>query len=267
MKRILLFVSLAVAAVGCTGDAGQSAPAAGDPVAVVRVLDGDSLLVERAGTELEVRLLGINAPERDECFDDDAKSRLTELAGDQVRLDGADEDRFGRLLRYALDDSGSVINRQLVAEGMALALTTDHRLLDEFKRAESAAFDARVGRWQPEACGPAAPGDLHISGLEPDAPGDDAANPNGEWVEITNRGTAAAELTGWALQDESSTNRFVFPSGFSLAPDATVRVFSGCGTAGIDALYWCDGDPVWTNRGDTAYLLDASGNVVDRRGF
>ena len=265
----LLLTSLVVASAACGAETGPSVSTSGEAVAVVQALDGDSLVVDVAGVEAEVRLLGINAPERDECFDDEARSRLAELAGDRVQLTGEDRDRFGRLLRYVIDGTGRVINRQLIAEGMALAVTTDHGLVDEFKQAEEAAFEARVGRWRPDACGPATATGLVISGLEPDAPGDDAANPNGEWVELANRGTTAADLTAWTVQDESSTNRFVFPSGFSLGAGEQVRVFSGCGAVGTsnDALYWCDGDPVWTNRGDTAYLLDASGNVVDRRGF
>ena len=135
------------------------------------------------------------------------------------------------------------------------------------KEAESAAFEAGLGRWQPDACGPVVAAELAITDLEPDAPGDDSANANGEWIEIANRGDAAADLTGWAIQDESSSHRFGFPSDFVLRPADTVRIYSGCGQQSITELYWCDTDPVWTNRGDTAYLLDPSGNVVDRRAF
>jgi endonuclease YncB( thermonuclease family) len=255
-----------VASAACTSPT-TTAAVQGDSAAVIRVLDGDSLLVDFGGTEVEVRLLGVNAPERDECFDQEARARLSELAGDRVRLTGGDEDRFGRWLRYAYDGAGSHINHQLVIEGMALAVTTDHALLDEFKEAEADAFGARRGRWHPDACGPPVPGDLAIVDLEPDAPGRDSANPNGEWIEIENHGAAAVDLTGWSLQDESSSHRFAFPGGFELGPGAGVRILSGCGDPDSTTLFWCDEDPVWTNSGDTAYLLEPSGNVVDRWAF
>ena len=115
MKRIPLLISLVVAA-ACTPEAGPSSPVPGDSVSVVQVLDGDSLVVEGAGAQTEVRLLGINAPERDECYDDAARSRLAELANDEVQLAGAEEDRFGRALRYVIDSTGTVLNQRLVAD-------------------------------------------------------------------------------------------------------------------------------------------------------
>jgi endonuclease YncB( thermonuclease family) len=251
----------------CAGTATPSAPDPADSVRLIRVLDGDSLVVDIDGTETEVRLLGINTPERDECFDAEAKARTTELAADRVRLVGNDEDRFGRLLRYAYAADDTPINEQLVAEGLALALSSGHALRDEFKEVEAEAFRQRLGRWQPDACGPAAGGLVEISELEYDAPGDDSRNRNGEWLKIANAGSQPARLDGWSIQDESSSHRFEFPTGFSLAPGAEVRVSSGCGTASEDQLFWCDDDPVWTNGGDTAYLLDPAGNVADRLAF
>jgi len=30
-----------------------------------------------------------------------------------------------------------------------------------------------------------------------------------------------------------------------------------------DSLYWCDGDPVWNNGGDTGFLVDPDGRFAD----
>ena len=261
----LLALTLCAAACSTTSTAPSEDP--GGFVTVVRVLDGDSLIVDIDGAETQVRLRGINTPERDECFDQEAKERTTRLAAVRIRLAGEGHDQFGRLLRYAFAEDGTLINQQLVVDGFALALSTDHPRLSEFKAAENAAFEAGTGRWQAEACGPARPVGIAISGLEPNAPGDDAQNLNGEWVELTNRGTGAARLQGWTLHDESSSHRFTFPEDLTILPDDKLRIFSGCGTRTADALYWCDGNPIWTNGGDTAYLLDGSGNAVDRFPF
>ena len=265
VKRSRLVTALVLMAAACTG---TTAPTdIGDAVAVVRVLDGDSLVARRDGADIEVRLLGINAPERDECYHDQARARTVELAADRVLLAGTDRDRFGRLLAYAYAPDGALINQQLIAEGSALALSIDHPLLSEFKAAEAIAFEQRLGRWQRNACGPATGTALGIAEVRYDAPGDDARNSNGEWIDIVNRGPDPAPLAGWEIQDESSSHRFGFPEGFSLGPGDRVRISSGCGMPSGERLFWCDEDPVWNNGGDTAYLLDPAGNVVDRYAF
>ncbi len=96
------------------------------------------------------------------------------------------------------------------------------------------------------------------------APGDDNENMNGEWVTIRNTGTGSAVMTGWMLEDESTTRRYHFSDGFTLAASGQVQVFTGCGTNTSIRLYWCSTEfAVWNNTGDTAFLLDPGGNVVD----
>lgn len=257
-----------IAALLLTACSADDEPIGGDElVRVARVLDGDSLVTESRGREVEVRLLGINTPERNECFADEALAAARALVGDSVRLEGSEEDRFGRLLGYVYNSAGLLVNLELVASGYALALSTDHPFETEFKEAETDAFRARRRRWEPEACGPPSAGTVAISALEPNAPGDDTQNQNGEWIEVTNEGAARIDLGGWRIQDESSQHRFVFPSGFELEPGNAVRVLSGDGQDGSSALYWNATDPVWSNDGDTAYLLDEAGNVRDRLTF
>lgn len=267
MKPAALAAAIALLAAACNSPSNSIDDTPGEVVTVARVLDGDSLVVSIDGMEAEVRLLGINSPERRECFAQQAKDRTISLAAGQIRLEQEGEDRFGRLLGYAFSGDGSLINRQLIDEGLALALSIDHPRRSEFKAAEEAARENDRGRWQTEACGPAHPARIAIIDLEPNAPGDDAQNPNGEWVELSNQGAQSVRMSGWILQDESSSNRFAFPPDFMLPPGAQVRIFSGCGDATSDALYWCEGGAVWSNGGDTAYLLDPSGNVAARYAF
>lgn len=102
-----------------------------------------------------------------------------------------------------------------------------------------------------------------ITHIEYDAPGDDSLNLNGEWVEIRNDGSSTMALDGWTLKDNSASHRFRFPNGFTLAGGGLVRVYSGCGSASSSALYWCvTGSAIWNNTGDTASLLDPSGNIA-----
>jgi hypothetical protein len=84
-------------------------------------------------------------------------------------------------------------------------------------------------------------------------------------VEVQSSGAVAVDLTGWGVRDESSSHRFSFPTGFTLDAGARVRIRSGCGTDAADELFWCtSGSAIWNNDGDTAFLVDPSGNIVDR---
>jgi micrococcal nuclease len=235
------------------------------------VVDGDTLRVELAGDEERVRLIGINAPERGECLADEATRALRDLiAGAEVALvaDRSDRDRFGRLLRHVEAD-GTDVAAELVRDGLALAqrYPPDTTRSDGYEGAQRAAQDAGVGMWAADACGAATgDGEVVIDALRFDADGDDNLNLNDEWVRIANRGSSAVDLTGWVLKDTSATHRYSFPQGFSLEPDGRVTVRTGCGTDSATVLHWCNqGSAVWNNSGDTAFLLDPSGNIVDSR--
>jgi len=124
------------------------------------------------------------------------------------------------------------------------------------------------GLWAPDACG----GDTVdpvaiVIDVNADAPGDDNENLNGEWVRFTNGSDAPVDLDGWQVADESATHRHLFADR-TLAPGASVTLFTGCGVDTDEALYWCKTDSaVWNNGGDTVFLRDANGNVVAASGY
>ncbi|HEV7761607.1 MAG TPA: lamin tail domain-containing protein, partial [Acidimicrobiales bacterium] len=121
---------------------------------------------------------------------------------------------------------------------------------------------AGLGVWDPNACGPAASTAVRITSVAEDPPGRDDQHLDDEYAVITNTGDAAVDLTGWKLRDDSTSNRFAFPSGFGLAPGGEVTVHVGPGKATADDLYWDRGQPVWDNDRDLALLLDPHGNIV-----
>jgi Lamin Tail Domain len=108
---------------------------------------------------------------------------------------------------------------------------------------------------------------IEFSTIQYDPPGKD--NPsnvrlNGEYVTITNSGSAVADLDGWTLQDAAG-QVFTFPRHL-VYPGGTVYVHTGRGLNGRpDAahLYWKSGRYIWDNDGDTATLRSASGRVYD----
>jgi hypothetical protein len=226
------------------------------------VLDGDSVEVMLEGTAEQVRIRGINTPERDECWSDEARRLTAELLdGAEVTLLPAGRDQYGRLLADLWADGASV-GLSLIERGAALAAFTDSGHPAAYLAAEEAAYEAGAGLWAADACGPPADASIRVAEIRFDAPGPDDQDPNGEWVTLANDGSDV-DLTGWVVRDESSVHRYSFPGGFVLGAGARVTVFSGCGADRGDALFWCAG-PVWSNSGDTVLVLDPLGNVVDR---
>ncbi len=234
------------------------------------MFDGDTVEVRLGdGTVERVRLIGIDSPERGECFADEARRFLSGLvAGGTIGMtvDVTDRDRYERLLRYLWLPDGTMVNAEMVRTGHAIArrYPPDEAHADRFTRVQSDAEAAERGLWAPDACGVALDGvQVEITTIRYDAPGNDNENLNGEWAEIRNAGTGPLDLTGWVLKDESASHRYRFPSGFSLPGGATLSVFTGCGADTPTALYWCNqGSAIWNNGGDTGFLLDPNGNVV-----
>ena len=121
-----------------------------------RVVDGDTLVARAGGEKIRVRLIGIDTPEtrpERECGADAATARLRELApeGDRIwaTADRELRDRYDRELRYLWTADGVFINETLVAEGHAegLRIPPNTRYSAQFADAESAAREARAGRW------------------------------------------------------------------------------------------------------------------------
>ena len=239
----------------------------------IEVVDGDTLDVELDGGEIErVRIIGVNAPEAGECYATEATEELRGLVeGEAVGLvkDRSDRDPYGRLLRYVELD-GDDVGAALVREGFSVVRVSapdDAREATLNRLEREARLDER-GLWQPDACGPSPGGSrsMEIVELRLDADGDDAQNLNDEWVVVENNGESPVDLSGWRLKDESSSHRYDFPDGFTLGGHDQVRIRSGCGADSGDDLYWCtSGSAIWNNEGDTAFLLDPAGNIVDSR--
>ena len=105
---------------------------------------------------------------------------------------------------------------------------------------------------------------VKMSAVRFDAPGDDRLNLNGEWVQVSNTGDGAVLLAGWTLTDRSGTDPFIFPA-VVLLPGERVTVYTGNGTMNDTALFMGRTEPLWGNAGDTAFLRDAGGNLIDTR--
>jgi endonuclease YncB( thermonuclease family) len=246
---------------------GSAGPAPADLTTgtVVRVNDGDSVLVETGTGDVEVRMMGINSPELDECFGPEAHDRLTALVdGQEVGLEIVGQDQFDRTLAHLwLGDL--LIDLDQVAGGFAIATTPPAEgdphggtLLD----AEEGAYTEGWGLWSETVCGASGPGpavevDEESSSFDPRGPDEEVLGE--EWVALT--GDEAVDLGGWVIRDESSEHRCHLPSGLAIEPGVVLEVTS------LDPC-WDPGDrSVWNNGGDMALLLDTTGRVVARHRY
>ncbi len=224
---------------------------------VKEVVDGDTIVLED-GTK--VRYIGLNTPERDRPFYEEAKEANRKLVeGREVRLelDTVEIDQYGRTLAYVFVGD-TFVNLELLRQGYANAFTVPPNVKYEelFRQAEREAREAGRGLWAITETG------VKITHIQADAPGSDSQNPNGEWVEIVNQGPEAVSLEGYTLKD-AANHIYTFPA-FTLQPGATVRLYSGQGQNDASSLYWgLVGESVWNNDGDSAFLRDSEGNLVD----
>jgi micrococcal nuclease len=153
-------VLLLVTGCGGSGALGDADDAVQANATVVRIVDGDTLVVEADGVDERVRLIGINTPESVDqnrpvmCFGKEASAHLEELLpeGTPVRLerDVEPRDRYDRLLAYVYRAAdGEFVNLAMVRDGYAQQYTFPPNVAhsEQFGDAERAARRGGVGLW------------------------------------------------------------------------------------------------------------------------
>lgn len=115
---------------------------------MIRVRDGDSLLVRAGGRDIEVRLAGVDAPERGQPHADQARKALIDLLQRRdVAVEVFDTDRYRRkVARVRRLPDGLDINAELVRTGNAWVYRRYVRDQSLFAL-EQAARDRHAGLW------------------------------------------------------------------------------------------------------------------------
>lgn len=128
------------------------------PVTLVRVVDGDTIVVRLSdGREERVRYIGIDAPEYDartdtgQAFGQEAHNANAELLGNGplwLALDREHRDRFGRLLAYVYTDT-DFVNAALIRDGLAHVLVIEPNVkhMDLLLQLQAEALAAGHGLW------------------------------------------------------------------------------------------------------------------------
>ena len=143
------FVILLLFLIGCSKEnVSGNTVLEGDKHSVVEVIDGDTFETEDG---IHVRMLGINTPEVNEDYYQEAKDELRKLIFNKTVLlvrDKQDKDKYGRDLRYVYYED-LFVNSYLVETGYAktLSIAPNTKYTEEFALLEREAMDKKVGLW------------------------------------------------------------------------------------------------------------------------
>ncbi len=129
------------------------------PYDVLRIIDGDTIVIDYNGTEETVRMIGIDTPEsvhpdaskNTEAGEEASEYTTSMLTGKEVSLefDVQERDQYGRLLAYVYLGN-EMFNKTLLREGYATLSTypPNVKYVEQFTALEKEAKAAGVGFWE-----------------------------------------------------------------------------------------------------------------------
>lgn len=148
------------------GYLGQPDQGSEETYKVAKVIDGDTIEIDRYGKIETVRLIGIDTPETVDprkpvqCFGKEASDNSKALLqGKSVRVETdplvGERDKYNRLLAYVWLDNNQLVNQLLISGGFAHEYTyrsQSYKYQDQFKQAEMAAKESGTGLWSDSTC-------------------------------------------------------------------------------------------------------------------
>ena len=119
-----------------------------ETVTVAEIIDGDTIELTDGR---RVRYIGMNTPERDQPYYEQATKTNRQLVGAkevQLEFDVETFDRYGRTLAYVWVE-GVMVNLEIISQGFANAFTIppNVRYEEQFRQAEREAREAGRGLW------------------------------------------------------------------------------------------------------------------------
>jgi endonuclease YncB( thermonuclease family) len=116
---------------------------------VVRVIDGDTLEIQRQGRIQRVRIWGIDTPESGQPYASGAREFTQNLlAGREVQIRPVDFDVYGRLVAMITVDENN-ISEELVRSGFAWVhiYFCNEPICDVWQGLQASAMSRRIGLW------------------------------------------------------------------------------------------------------------------------
>lgn len=130
------------------------------PAIVTDIVDGDAINVTIAGEPDLIRLVGIDTPDKGQCFQPEAAARTAELTLEQFVLLQPDEsqgetNRFDQTLRHVWLPDRRLVALELIQEGYGFPFNDGkpYAYEERFEQAEQAARENERGFWSTETCG------------------------------------------------------------------------------------------------------------------
>lgn len=170
--KALLTIILFVFIFACKQESSAKIPKNLKEATVVRVIDGDTVVVNIEGVEEKVRLIGVDTPEsrlnkRAELQEKNlgkdmenivelgkkakefTKSLLTKGSKVYLEFDVQQRDKYGRLLAYLYLEDGRMLNMEIICNGYAMPLTIPPNVKyeKEFTECFKKAREERKGLW------------------------------------------------------------------------------------------------------------------------
>ncbi len=124
-------------------------------VRVIKVFDGDTVLLRYNNEKIKVRLIGIDAPEMEQRpWGEKAKRHLEKILREsknnvKIEFDIQRYDRYERLLAYLWTPDGRLINEMILSDGYAvlLSIPPNVKYVDRLIKAEEMARKKKKGIW------------------------------------------------------------------------------------------------------------------------
>lgn len=220
---------------------------------VVKVEDGDTVFVQTCRGNLDVRLIGVQAPETAktahfaQCGGLEASKLMKTLlpVGTEVQLRSnnfASANNYQALARpyryiFAKDPQGNFtidVQAKLLEAGLAMWFPNENEFVRNLQYLEllNSAATSGVGLWSGSLCGneidKTAMNAIEIW-VELDSPLPNE-NPFGEFVLLRNKTEQEINLSGWTLRDTSlelNDLKYAFPSGTILKGNSILTVYLG----------------------------------------
>lgn len=188
---------------------------------VTKIIDGDTIQLNDSS---RVRLLGINTPEKNQPFHEQAKQFLASQVENQtIQIESHGNDKYSRTLAHVFKDSKN-INAQILSTGLATLYYYDKDShYEELMKAEKQARESSLGLWAP--------------------------SPNSHCIQIIEFKTDEPELL-------ILKNSCQFPLNLNYKDDAT-HIYKA--SIPSNSIYQNNFSHIWNTDGDTIYIYDSKG--------
>ncbi len=212
-----------------------------ETVIVARVIDGDTLQLKDGRT---IRLLNINAPEKNMPSSVLAKEFLLKFQNHSLQIEVTGIDKYHRSLARLY--TSNYLNLQLVQQGLSSKFLVQEEETSVFSNAEKEAIAKGKGIWEHSRWYGCFTTDI------------DKKNEIVSFIGSCD----IPSMKGWSVKDESRKTYT-----FTATPEEKFTLASGTGIDNTTALFWRSQTDVWNNDRDSLYLFDENNHIVQYESY